>query len=136
MNVFSQLPTATYIATEANSTGLPLAPGTRSDCNNYIDGSDFQFGTGNAAVSACETVTEFWGISPVDFGFWNPSLGNVSSLNCTLDVSYSYCTILVDAPVPVIDNPPAVPIRVETIAFRISPRLKSTLADSWLLVGR
>ncbi|EOD48364.1 hypothetical protein UCRNP2_4885 [Neofusicoccum parvum UCRNP2] len=104
-------PDATFTANTTTSTGLPLASGTRGDCNIYMDGDDYQFP--DAAVdntTQCDIVASFWGISVTDLTYWNPSL-NASSSNCSLSSGLSYCAVWVDIPSAAIPTATSVPIR-------------------------
>ncbi|KAK0647930.1 LysM domain-containing protein [Lasiodiplodia hormozganensis] len=109
-------PDATFTPNTTTSTGLPLASGTRRDCNIYMDGDDYQFP--DAAVDGttqCDIVAGFWGISVTDLTYWNPSL-NASSANCSLSTGLSYCAIWVDVPAPAIPTTTSAPIRDGAVA--------------------
>ena len=92
---FSSLPDATYVPSLTSSNdSLPLANGTRTDCNSYVNGNDFQMDLSNTFWSTnCEAVVEIWGVTLDELGFWNPSLGNASLSTCALEPGYQYCAV-------------------------------------------
>lgn len=92
---FSSLPDATYVPSLTSSNdSFPLANGTRTDCNLYVDGNDFQIDLSQTSWSTnCEAVVEIWGVTLDELGFWNPSLGNASLSSCALEPGYQYCAV-------------------------------------------
>lgn len=92
---FSSLPDATYVPSLTSSNdSFPLADGTRTDCNSYVDGNDFQMDLSETSWSTnCEALVAIWGVTLDELGFWNPSLGNASLSTCALEPGYQYCAV-------------------------------------------
>jgi hypothetical protein len=121
--VFSNLPDATYTSLANNDTGLPLANGTRADCNWYINGDDYQDDwSGSVYISNCNALAAVYSVSLAELGSWNPSLGNTSLSSCSFDPGRQYCArwYLRAGGLPV-EPVPIMPIRVsENMSTRLS----------------
>lgn len=89
---FSSLPDATYIPALYNATNVTYANGSRTDCEAYVDGSDYQTNlTGTFYDNNCQLVANTYSITLDTLGFWNPSLGNTSDIDCAFQSSQYYC---------------------------------------------
>ncbi|KAI1079050.1 hypothetical protein F5B20DRAFT_581779 [Whalleya microplaca] len=89
---FSSLPSPTYMPAPFAGYNRTYAPNTRTDCQDYLNGADYQqdlYGTfyGND----CQLAADVYGISLDNLGIWNPSLGDANLVNCTLASDLSYC---------------------------------------------
>lgn len=70
----TNLPDVVWTSPTPTVTPLPLAPDTRKDCYNYIDGDDFQRDLSGMTIdSNCQLVINVWRITPEDLEIWNPS---------------------------------------------------------------
>ncbi|KAH7073207.1 LysM domain-containing protein [Paraphoma chrysanthemicola] len=80
---------------------LPRAPGTKADCEDYIDYTSVepfrdQFESENVRliteeINSCSFAASGYMVSEEDFLNWNPSL--TSSKPCYLQKGYSYCIV-------------------------------------------
>lgn len=78
---------------------LPIAPGTPSDCDGYIDHfsipaiADQSVHPDTVAIinndNTCDYATTFFEVPLADFLSWNPSLASVDP--CILQEGYRYC---------------------------------------------
>ncbi|KAJ5338650.1 hypothetical protein N7452_005378 [Penicillium brevicompactum] len=87
---WGDLPDATYTPIN-NPDKRPIAPGTLSKGESFVDGRDLQYNY--ADYSDCQVAVAFWDISKADLLQWNPSLekrkGN--STSCSFSKEYRYC---------------------------------------------
>ncbi|KAL8653777.1 MAG: hypothetical protein Q9226_003712, partial [Calogaya cf. arnoldii] len=68
---YTDLPDATYVSPTAISTLVPLANGTRADCNYYFNGDVFQNDITNTNwKSKCELAASTYDVNLGDFGGW------------------------------------------------------------------
>ena len=100
-----------------NSTVRPIAPGTRQDCLEYFDGSEFQDPKeleGMTWLNQCQRAADIFSISWEDLAFWNSDLANITSPDCYFNATFRYCSKMIPttpkAPVVVPDH--ELPIRV------------------------
>ena len=63
-----------HVPMTVNATGLPFAPMTRTDCNSYIDGIQYN----DTYSSDCAIAAGFYGVSLDDFGSFVSTLTNFS----------------------------------------------------------
>ncbi|MCJ1355898.1 MAG: hypothetical protein MMC33_005890 [Icmadophila ericetorum] len=117
--IYSSLPDATFVPTAVNMTNSTLANGTRSDCEFYINGADYQFPLNTKFYSnMCQLVISLFGLStPDELSNMNPSLGDVNSPSCAFDPNLEYCALYGGEPASApTDVPLAYPIRPGAIA--------------------
>lgn len=92
---FSDIPLASKTATissprgKISSTAIPLAKGTRSDCNFYFNGGTFQ-GNSTFYSSQCELAAKVYNVEIEAFSAWNKAI-NASDPSCTFDLASRYC---------------------------------------------
>ncbi|KAG9799438.1 Six-hairpin glycosidase, partial [Aureobasidium melanogenum] len=91
---FADLPSATDITTvtSATSSALPLANGTRQDCESYFDGTIFQVDV-SFWDSICQLAAVSFDVDLNSFGTWNQGL-NVTSPLCAFQSGVQYCARL------------------------------------------
>ncbi|KAK2850540.1 hypothetical protein FQN49_005566 [Arthroderma sp. PD_2] len=71
---------------------LPIAEGTRDDCNSYFNGADYQFDVTNTYWNSnCQIPPEIYGVDPDSFAAWNAGLGNITSPKCSFKPGLRYC---------------------------------------------
>jgi LysM repeat protein len=122
---FSDIPLASKTATisspnRANiSTTLPLAKGTRSDCNFYFNGGTFQ-GNSTFYSSQCELAASVYDVEVEAFEAWNKAI-NASDSSCTFDPAYRYCGRLYMVMETMVESPDLVPSTTESSAARTEP---------------
>ncbi|KAI0445106.1 carbohydrate-binding module family 50 protein [Xylaria telfairii] len=89
---FGSLPSPTYIPTPFPGYNRTYAPNTRTDCQDYLNGADYQEDlSGTFYENNCQLATDAYGISLVNLGIWNPSLGDANLANCTFASDLWYC---------------------------------------------
>lgn len=67
------LPDAVYTTPAPLYTEAPFAVGTRGDCANYVDGSDYQFSLERyGSGSMCKLIAEVLNVGLEELGVWNP----------------------------------------------------------------
>ena len=92
---FSDIPLASKTATTSSpqeatiSTALPLAKGTRPDCNFYFNGGTFQ-GNSTFYSSQCELAASVYDVEVEAFNAWNKAI-DASDPSCTFDAAFRYC---------------------------------------------
>lgn len=133
--MYDLFPDATFVSTPNNDTALPFATGTRTDCNWYIKGSDFQEDwAGSMFLSNCDAVAALYGAGLNALGTWNPSLGDTGLPSCKFDPAYQYCALLPEsAGTPSAPTIPPVPIRVGLAMLYCA--CDDQDADSWTWLG-
>lgn len=93
MIAFASLPDATFIPTLFNAPVITYANGTRTDCEIYIKGSDYQRNlTGTFYNNNCELALNVYDLDITSFEYLNPSV-NASDSNCSFDPDLSYCVL-------------------------------------------
>lgn len=93
MVAYTDLPNATYIPAEYNTTVIEYANETRTDCEVYADGTDYQIDTnGTFYTSNCDLVAETFSIDLETLEYWNPSL-NTSDSACAVVSGLYYCVL-------------------------------------------
>ncbi|KAK3337686.1 LysM domain-containing protein [Cercophora scortea] len=86
---WTSLPEATNIPSLYQGNASALANGTRKDCGQYLEGSDYQYNLKNTTfASNCELAVSVYNQNLADFLTWNPSL---SAANCSLKTNTRYC---------------------------------------------
>ncbi|KAI1283287.1 carbohydrate-binding module family 50 protein [Xylaria sp. FL0933] len=89
---FGSLPSPTYVPKPFAGYNRTYAPNTRTDCQDYLNGADYQGNlSGTFFENNCQLAAVTYGISLENLGIWNPSLGNGSLANCTLASNLWYC---------------------------------------------
>ncbi|OTA53849.1 carbohydrate-binding module family 50 protein [Hypoxylon sp. EC38] len=89
---FGSLPSPTYVPTPFAGYNRTYAPNTRTDCQDYINGADYQQDlSGTFYENNCQLATDVYGISLENLGIWNPSLGDANLSNCTFARNLWYC---------------------------------------------
>ena len=90
---FSLIPTATYIPTlYTPAANITYANGTRTDCGTYLDGSDYQMDLTNTSfANGCEVAMLVFDFTLDELANWNPSLGNITTSNCSFLENTYYC---------------------------------------------
>lgn len=72
----------------------PLAKGTRDDCFQYLDGSQYQDANAIAGtywLNQCQRVADIYNVPATDFALWNPSLGKITTADCAFTPGLRYC---------------------------------------------
>jgi hypothetical protein len=73
-------------------TSLPLADGTREDCNFYVDGSSYQDSV-PYFTSICAFAASVYDVTLADFGTWNKGL-KIHDPACSFSPEKRYCAKL------------------------------------------
>ncbi|KAK5654042.1 hypothetical protein OQA88_7720 [Cercophora sp. LCS_1] len=86
------LPPVAWSSPTLTTTAVPLASGVRTDCENFIYGSQFQVNlTGTSFISNCDLAAQVMEVTLEDLAVWNPSLGNTTSELCEFETGKRYC---------------------------------------------
>jgi hypothetical protein len=110
MTKVSREPTDTGKGSAPVPTVEPLAPGTRKDCDTFIDGNDYQSWDKDIWDSSCQLAMTMYSMEFYQMQRWNPSqyapgskpalqlinigLSNMNIQNCTLTKEFRYCVQL------------------------------------------
>jgi hypothetical protein len=122
---FSDIPLASKTATISSprgtisSTALPLAKGTRSDCNFYFNGGTFQ-GNSTFYSSQCELAASVYDVEIDSFNAWNKAI-NASDPHCTFDPVSRYCGRLYVVRETMDKVPDLARLTTESFASRFKP---------------
>ncbi|KAL8693835.1 MAG: hypothetical protein Q9224_003679 [Gallowayella concinna] len=80
---YNDLPDATYVSPTVSPTSIPLASGTRADCNDYFNGDVFQNDiAGTNWNSKCDLAAATFDVNLLDFGTWNTGSSSSHHLDC------------------------------------------------------
>ena len=106
----------------------PLAPGTRRDCDAFIDGNDYQNWDTTIWDSQCQLVMTMYNLELYQLQRWNPSqhtpcsklalrlinigLSDMTIKNCTLTKGFQYCVQLGRHEEKPVQAPEPLPTRV------------------------
>ncbi|KAI0971242.1 carbohydrate-binding module family 50 protein [Xylaria arbuscula] len=89
---FASLPSPTYVPLPFGGYNRTYAPNTRTDCQDYLNGADYQQSlSGTFYENNCQLAADIYGISLSNLGIWNPSLGDANLVNCTFTSNLWYC---------------------------------------------
>ncbi|KAI9150011.1 LysM domain-containing protein [Paramyrothecium foliicola] len=108
------LPDASFTYPSPIRTPLPLASGTRHNCEQYSSGDDWQQNlTSTYFTSHCAFMAAVVGVTLEDLQVWNPSLGNTSDSTCSFATGVRYCSKYFSGnrPVDAGDRPSRFPAR-------------------------
>ena len=89
---FSALPGSNRTAYPTFSSALPLASGTRADCNAYFTNNIFPKSI-SSWESYCALAAAVYGVTLTELGIWNRGL-DVSSESCRFESGLRYCGLL------------------------------------------
>ncbi|KAH7038274.1 uncharacterized protein B0I36DRAFT_359860 [Microdochium trichocladiopsis] len=90
MTPITNLPMPTNVGWNQTIKYADYAPGSRKDCEFYVQGPVLIDWRNDKYTSSCEDVAKAYGVSTDNFKTWNPSL----KTNCTLSSQYQYCAVL------------------------------------------
>ncbi|KAI5866007.1 LysM domain-containing protein [Durotheca rogersii] len=91
-DVATGLPNIGWSSPTPTTTPVPLASGTRDDCENYILGDLYQQNLENSyLISNCHLAAEVMGVTLEDLETWNTDLGNASDPSCAFEAGLRYC---------------------------------------------
>ena len=120
-------PTSATPSATPTSTGLPLAVGTRDDCNSYFDGAVFQTDISKTDwKSQCQLAAALYEVNLDDFGLWNPDVGDVTLGSCSFKTGVQYCGKLYFG-----EKPPSAQVPLIELPVRVSRLKRASTLEIW-----